>query len=317
MRLVFGDQLHVEAHTPGREPSPGDALVRTTRLAIDPIDLAQPPKGVPGRFGVGVVELGPRELLGLRVLVRGPRACGECDLCRRGLREHCREGVTPGADQREGCFQSMCSVPTPCLVRVPKGLTDDAAVFAPLVARAIHAASRIRVDARPYVTILGDDAQSLVCAQHMSRMNASVRVVGEQAARFTLCEKWGVRHRHADDVGRRADQDVVLVGAGVRAPVDLALRLVRPRGRIVLLPSSLLARDGHAGAPFDLARLIAGEIEVVGVESGPMDEALALLARGDFDVASLIERRLSLRDGAEAWAIASRPASLHVLMEAA
>lgn len=313
MRLVFGDHLQVDPGGPPAEPAPGDALVRTTCLAIDPIDLARPPRGVPGRFGVGVVEGGPRELIGLRVLIRGPRACGECDLCRRGLREHCRAGVNPGADERDGCFQTICSIPTPCLVRLPKGLTDDAAVFAPLVARAIHAASRIRVDARPYVTILGDDAQSLVCAQHMSRMNASVRVVGQQSQRFTLCEKWGVRHRHADDVGRRADQDVVLVGSGVRSAMDLAPRLVRPRGRIVLLPSALLSPH----EPLDLALLISREIELVGVESGPMDEALALLARGDFDVASLIERRLSLRDGAQAWAIASRPASLHVLMDAA
>ncbi len=313
MRLIFRDAIEFDPAQSDITASHGEAIIRPTRFAIDAIDLVSAgDRGnrVLGAHAVGVVEqAADKSLCQRRVIVRPIVSCGECDLCVRGLREHCRERQVLGLT-RDGCHQSPLCVPTANLIPIPEQLDDDGAIFAPMVARAIHAARRLRVEARPYVTVLGDDAQALLCAQHMTRLNASVRVIGEQPRRFQLCEKWQVKHRHADEIGRRADQDVVIISRGVAEPLDLALRLVRPRGKVVLLP-------GIVAGAFDAGAIIATEAELVGVETGPIDEALDLLARDEFDTASLVERRLPLASGAEAYRLAARADALHVLMDAA
>ncbi len=316
MRLILDETIRVDDRSRMPESAEGEALVRITSAPIDCWDLrrAGGPR-VPGRFGIGVCERSDDgDLVGVRVMIRPVISCGRCDLCLKGLREHCRDRQILGEPAREGCFQRWVSVPVENLVRVPENLSDEAAAMAPLVARAIHAARRIRVDARPFVTIVGDDAQALICAQHMSRLNAAVRIVGEQRRRFELCERWGVRHRHADEVGRRADQDIVLISSGVEHACELALGLIRPRGRLVLLASAIASGRLEGLEP---ERIIEREIEVVGVDQGPLDEALDLLMRGQIEVDSLMERRLLLRDGPVAYELARSPASLQVLLGAA
>lgn len=316
MRLIFDETVRIDEQTRASEPSPGEALVRITSAPIDCWDLrsAGTPR-VPGRFGVGVCEhCDDAEMVGRRVMIRPVISCGQCDLCLRGLREHCRDRQILGEAPRDGCFQRWVCVPTENLIPLPESLSDEACALAPLVARAIHAARRIRVDARPFVTIVGDDAQALICAQHMTRMNAAVRIVGQQRRRFELCERWGVRHRHGDDVGRRGDQDVVLVSSGVDEWWELATGLIRPRGRLVLLaPAIASGRTQH----LDPARVLEHEIEVVGVDQGPLDEALDLLTRGQLEIETLLERRMLLEEGVMAYEIARSPASLQVLLTAA
>ena len=68
----------------------------------------------------------------------------------------------------------------------------------------------------------------------MAKLNASVRLVGRYSEKLAVCEKWGIKHRHVDDVGRRSDQDIVVDCTGSPDGLDLALRLVRPRGTVVL-----------------------------------------------------------------------------------
>ncbi len=316
MRLIFDGTVRVDERSRACEPAAGEALVRITSAPIDCWDLrsADGPR-VPGRFGVGVCEHAEtRELVGRRVMIRPVISCGGCDLCLRGLREHCRDRQIMGEAPRDGCFQRWVCAPTENLIALPESLGDEACALAPLVARAIHAARRIRVDARPFVTIVGDDVQALICAQHMTRMNAAVRIVGQQRRRFELCERWGVRHRHADEVGRRGDQDIVLISSGVEDACELAVGLIRPRGRLVLLAPAIA---GGQGKRLDPERIVEQEIEVVGVDQGPLDEALDLLARGQFETEALLERRLLIREGPIAYEMARAPASLQVVLDAA
>ena len=146
----------------------------------------------------------------------------------------------------------------------------------------------MRVDGRVYVTVLGDSAMGLMCAQWLASQNASVRLLGWDAARFELCEKWGVKHRHADDVGRRADQDVVIDCTSSRDGLKLAMQLVRPRGTILV--------RGSAPADVDLAPMADGELTLMGSRAGNLREAVQALATGRVDVLSLITRRIRLED---------------------
>ena len=123
-----------------------------------------------------------------------------------------------------------------------------------------------------------------------------------------MCEKWGVKHRHVDDVGRRRDQDIVVDCTGDARGLELAMELVRPRGKLVL-------KSLTPGAPApDLTPIVVNEIEVIGSYAGPVREAVAVLARGEIDVVSLISKRMTLEDGAALFPATEQAGALKVLV---
>src|SRR5690606_40823375 len=93
-----------------------------------------------------------------------------------------------------------------------------------------------------------------------------------------------------------------------------ALRMVRPRGTVMV-------KSLHAGAgavdqlPAEaLEMLVTNEITMVGSGAGPVTEAIATLRRREIDVISLISRRAALRDGAAVLRMAADPLALGVLV---
>ena len=295
-------------------PGPGDVLVRPLRMGIgegDLLALTRHRPGILGREFVGMVEaVGPgvdSAWVGRRVVASPGVACGACDLCKRGLSRHCRSLALLGEGGRDGCFAERLVLPAINLVAVPDSVDDDAAVFAWPLGMALHTAHMLRVEGKPYVTVLGDRAMGLLTAQVMSGLNASVRLLGFSQRRLELCEKWGVKHRHADDAGRRADQDAVVVCTGRPVDAALAMELVRPRGTVVLTM-------GCEGVP--LGPIVEHELQVLGARSGSVSEAVVALAAGQYDVHSLITRRVRFEDGAAAFDAAREVGQIKVLLDA-
>lgn len=310
-------------------PGPGEALIRVTRAAICRDDLEQARGSAPGGGGgaggvtlgaqfVGTVEkinpaltgatMGwePRRLNGKLVAVNPDIACGKCDMCQRGLAPHCRARVRLGCD-RDGGLADLVCVPLSNLHLVPEHVDDDRAVFAASVAAAVHTATQLRVEGRPFITVLGDGPVGLLTAQVLARLNASVRVLGRHESKLELCAKWGIKHRRAEDAGMRADQDVVIDCTGTREGLGAALRMVRPRGKVLVkaVPTEAV----------DIGPVVAGEIELMGSRGGSIGEALALIGREQVDVVSLISRRFRLDQGVEAMRAAAVPETLRVLVE--
>lgn len=314
-----GKRLFLDAATPEPAPTPGAAVIRPLRMGISAFDAsltagspAQPI--IPGHEFVGIVEsvAGEREIRsrweGKRVVGSIGIVCAACDLCRAGLGHHCRARRTLGINGWDGCFAERFMLPVRNLVDVPAAVGDDQAVFAEPLAAAAHAAQLVRVEGKTYITVLGDGATALLCAQVFARRNASVRLLGAHASKIALCERWGIKHRHVSEPGRRADQDVVIDATGTGAGLALALEQVRPRGTILLL--------GHARAdtpPLDL--LIDREISLVGSRGGAPADALALLSRAEVDTLPLITRRAKLADAAAALRAATDPDQIKVLLE--
>lgn len=302
---------------------PGESLVKTTRALIDPRALSAPrdPHRAfsPGSEFVGVVLSSPDSpaLEGKRVVAPSVFPCSACDLCRAGLAIHCRSRSELGAE-RDGAFAEKILLPTASLVEIPKGLDEDRACFAAALGRAIHAADLVRLESKPFVTILGDGAVALLSAQIMTQRNASVRVLGREPSRFGLCEKWGVKHRHIDEVGRRADQDVVFVCSDAPGDLEIAMKLARPRATVLLLESPGPARHNSAAQSHSLLALLhASEIALIGSRGERLTEALRLLARDSVDVRSLLTAKFRMTNYADAFSRAAHPDSLRVVLEAA
>jgi threonine dehydrogenase-like Zn-dependent dehydrogenase len=305
-------------------PGPGEAVIRPTRSVVSAYDAllashrsdAVPvsPSGLLtlGHRFVGVIESLAegvdkdlkKKWLGKRIVAAINIVCSRCDLCRAGLPSHCRARRVLGISGWDGAFAERLKLPLRNLVEVPREVDDDRAAFAEPLAAAIHAGQLVRIEGKPYVTVLGDSIDALLCAQVLAHLNASVRLLGTRPERFTLCEKWGVKHRHAAEVGRRNDQDVVVDCTGTPQGLQLALGLVRPRGKIVLRnelrPSGSESPLMPRGEPADLSPIIASEVELIGARCGSPADALPLLARNEVDVLPLMGKRVKLADGAAA-----------------
>lgn len=305
--------------TPPPECQPGQALVRV-RLAGDvPASVLEAAANAPdgqllGRDLVGMVSQvaddapsGVQDRLRKSRVVCSPNvACGTCDMCRAGVSQHCREGGVLGRANIPGSLGETIAVPWRNLAIVPEGLADDTALLAGPLARAVHAARMIRMEGKVFVTVLGDNLAALLAAQAISKLNATVRLLGWNAEIFGRAERWGVRHRHADEVGRRRDQTVVVDCVGTEDSLDLALGMLRPRGTLIL------AAERCAGTAVDLSPVVRGELELVGASFGSVADVLPMLGAAEIDTTGLIEVRTRV---SEAPRLLSRPELLYVAVE--
>ncbi|MBL1218103.1 MAG: alcohol dehydrogenase [Planctomycetes bacterium] len=329
MRAVIfdGERLGVDMDRaePDVAATRGEAVVRPLLAGICSTDLEickgyMGFTGVLGHEFVGMVERvngeDRRRLAGKRVVGAINAVCGSCDLCRAGLTTHCRNRTVLGISGRDGCMADRFVLPEANLVAVPDQVDDEAAVFAEPLAAALQACRQLHLEGQPYITVLGDGRLGLLCAQAMSRLNASVRVVGKHEAKMNLCEKWGIKHRHVSEIGRRQDQDVVVDCTGSADGLALALELVRPRGKVLL--KTTVAPGGYAGGgSLDLSPVVINEIDVIGSRCGSIADAVKMLAGRvpTVDVISLISRRYRLEDAEQAFALAGQPEAIKVLID--
>lgn len=346
MRALRSDGQSVQMSSESPDPSlePGDGLVQPTRVLLTPADggtLASGSRsghtGVLGHLFTGIVRqvnipkdapasiAQRRGLLGRRVVVSPVVACGHCDLCRGGLPAHCRSRTVAGISGRDGGCAELVAMPLANLHPIPDSLPDDRAVFAPLVASALHTAHMLRAEARAYVTVLGDSILAMLSAQCLAGQNKSVRLLTDHPDSSRICEQWGVKHRPLNDPGRRQDQDAVVDCTGTSAGLRLAMQLTKPRG-IIMLKSSLADVPYPAGKPFpdatdawasgvDLTPIVSNELQLIGSREGPLPEAIAVLTAGTIDTLPLIGRRFRLDQGPAAMAAAALGGPLGILIE--
>jgi threonine dehydrogenase-like Zn-dependent dehydrogenase len=320
--LVFdGSKPRLETRHPDPELAPGEAIIRPITAGVCSTDLEicrgyMNFRGVLGHEFVGLVEkvhpdAGDKAklLVGKRVVGSINCVCGKCDMCTHGLSNHCRDRTVLGIAGRDGCFAERFALPVGNLLVVPDTVDDDHAVFTEPLAAACNVMQMLRIESRPFVTVLGDGRLGLLTAQVLSKLNASVRVIGKHPEKLSLCEKWGVKHRLLSDVSLRADQDVVVDCTGSASGLDTAMKMVRPRGKIVL-KTTVAEQKG-----VDLSPIVIHEIQLLGSRCGLFSDALALLNGGEVDVVSLITRRVKFADAEKALATAALPDTLKVLIE--
>lgn len=303
-------------------PARGEVLIRPTRMGVCSTDLElckgyMAYQGVLGHEFVGVVQATgegvDKAWLGARVVGEINCVCGVCEMCKAGLKEHCRDRTVLGIMGRDGCFAEQFVLPAANLHRVPEHVDDDRAVFVEPLAAAIQILRQLTIEGRPYVTVLGDGRLGLLCTQVLSSLNATVRCVGKHEAKLGLCEKWGIKHRLLGEVGLRQDQDIVVDCTGSPSGLVIAMQMLRPRGTLVM--KTTVAPGGLDAAGVDLSPIVINELNVMGSRCGPFAEALDWLSSERVDVVSLISRRMKLSDGPAVLEQANRAGTIKVLLE--
>ncbi|MAX23433.1 MAG: alcohol dehydrogenase [Phycisphaeraceae bacterium] len=317
--VLLGKQLILDNNFPDPKPQEDEAIIRPLLMGVCSTDLElckgyMDYNGVLGHEFVGIVEdvankKKNKHWIGKRVVGTINCVCGECDMCQRGLQEHCRDRTVLGIQNRHGCFAEYFSLPVRNLIEVPETVDNDNAVFTEPLAAAFQILRQLTVEGRPFVTVLGDGRLGLLCAQVLTQLNGTVRLLGKHPEKMERCEKWGVKHRLVSEVGLRADQDIVVDCTGSSEGLELAMQMVRPRGKLVLKTTVADKR------PMNLAPIVINEIEVIGSRCGPFPEALSALRSNTVDVVSLISRRMKLSDGPDILRAAKQPGVIKVLVE--
>ncbi|HEV7904336.1 MAG TPA: alcohol dehydrogenase catalytic domain-containing protein [Pyrinomonadaceae bacterium] len=297
-----------------------EAVVRVVLAGVCNTDLeiVRGYAGFVGTLGhefVGVVESAPdASLVGRRVVGEINAGCGICALCVGGDARHCPGRTVLGIVGRDGAFAEFLRLPVENLLPVPDGVEDERAVFAEPLAAACGILERVEIRQDARVAVVGDGKLGLLCAQALKAQTAapgvSVTLIGKHENKLAIARKRGVETALAGDLRGDFEHafDVVVEASGASSGFALALRLVRPRGTLVLKSTF------HGATEIDAARIVVEEISIVGSRCGRFAPALELLARDAVDVTSLITDQFALADGLRAMQRATERGVLKVLL---
>jgi L-iditol 2-dehydrogenase len=302
-------------------PAVGHALVRVAASMVCATDskiLAGKFAGtrfphVPGHeFSGTVVAAGPgtnAPAPGTRVGVEVHVGCGVCDRCREGLYNLCRNyGRTDMGHAHigftiAGGLAEFASVPIAALHPLPDAVSTADGAWTDNLGVALWALERAHLLVGESVVVVGSGAIGL-CAAQLARASGAGQVTlvgrGERLARVAGLADRVVDERDAATLAGTAD--VVVEFAGTAAAVALSIAAARRGGRVVLGGAT---GQGVEFPPIDLSTIVRGHLDVLGSVANPKGvsgRALALLASGSIDVASLTTHHFPLDRFDDAWA---------------
>jgi len=303
------------------QPGPGEVQIRLRAAALNRLDLwvRQGWRGlkleyphIPGADGAGeIAALGEGVTdveLGTRVVINSNISCAECEYCRAGKENMCRQWQLLGETMR-GTYAEFVIVPHTNVLPLPESIDDRTAAAAGLV---FHTAWHSLIDRgglQPGESVLvvgasgGVNTASIQIAKYQG---AKVYVVGSNAQKLALAESLGadvcIDRSKTEDWSKAVYQatgrqgvDVVVdnVGAG---SMPFSLRAVRVGGRILTVGNT-------AGPKFEIDnRLIfAKHVSILGSTMGTQRDfaqVMQLIFSGKLKPA--LDRQFPLAEAASA-----------------
>ena len=319
---AVGDIGLVEVADPS--PGPGEVLVRVAAAGICGTDRhlfkgefpCAPPVTLGHEFAGEIIATGAGVslALGTRITCDPNIACGTCDPCLRGRVNLCARNVAIGI-HRDGGFAERAVIPAHRAISVPDLLPHHAAFAEPL-ACTLHGLDLGAPVPGEQVIVLGGGVIGLLAVQLARNAGAEVTLVTRHPAKRALALQVGASQTAATDAEARAihpqGADLVLECAGVADTVEMAPRLARSGGRVVILgvmPQGETVRI----EPFDL---LFREIQLLHSFINPFTQSRAaqMLMQGQIDVAPLISRVIPLSEAAQAIANPALPGEVKVLV---
>ncbi len=317
MRAVKVDEdrrlVAVECPTP--EPGPGQALVEVAYCGICGSDLhfrdvpeLFPAGTVPGHeFSGRIVSVGdgvPGWSAGDRVCVLPFGQCGECASCRAGHEQVCPHAVSDGVglgSGRPGAYAGEVVVDERMLFALPDSVDDRAGTLVEPLAVAIRAVDLAEVTADEPVLVLGAGPIGLLTALVLRyRGLERVAVCSRNEARGRRAAALGLSTICIEEVSETGPEPPACVFecAGTPAAAQLAVQILRPLGRLMLVGLSL--------SPLDLAAppIVLKELEIRGViayRRAQFQAAIDMLAAGAIPADELITGVVPLADAEEAF----------------
>ena len=304
---IADDRRLVVVERPAPDPGPGQVEIAVAYCGICGSDLhfrdipALFPSGtVPGHEFSGAISAVGEGVgdwrVGQRVSVLPFAQCGECELCLAGEEQVCpragAHGVRLGTG-RPGGYAERVVVDARMLFALPDELDETAAALVEPVAVGVHAVAKSGVDPSAPVAVVGAGPIGLITALVLRAQGfEQVVIVSRNAARARTAQGLGLRTVALEEAATRvpaafdgAAPAAVFECAGTPSAAVIALELVRPLGRVVLVGIALDALELPAAA------IVFKEAELVGALVYRRTEfatAIELLAERRIPTQSLI-----------------------------
>lgn len=282
-------------------------------LRVPPLIMGHEFSGEVVEPGTGLLAGGTRPQVGQRVTVNPLLSCGACDMCALGLPNVCRSRQLLGA-HRAGGFTGYVAVAAAQCTLLPQGMSDVAGALAEPLACAVRAVKHAQWDGGGPLLILGAGTIGLCCLAAARAGGPGAIVVSDvMDARLHVAAAWGAttivngRSPDAEPHLRQAlgsgqgpgTAAAVIDAVGSDTTRALALRLVRPGGRIVYIGLH------DEASPLAANYLVRQEISIQGSFAyTPADfaEAIDLLAAGTVTPAAAWVEERPLAAGPQVFA---------------
>ena len=307
---------------PVPRPAADESLVKTVATTIctsDLLDIAENPFGgrlprILGHEGAGIVTAKGEHVEGLaigqRIGAHPVIPCKDCENCQRGLGHLCLNMGHLGLD-RGGTFAEFFCIRADRVRPVPEG-TDmaTAALFEP-VANCMEAIRRAGLQAGETVLIVGDGPFGIITALLSAGCQPkNVLLAGHHDFRMRFVpEAVPIHTGHIEDPLKAVFEntagsgvDVAVLCVASQAAIDLCVRSLRARGRLVVFSSIT------APATIDFVRILLKELAILGScnDEDLFDEAVAFVATHNQRLAHLVTHHFRMEQWQQAISVASR-----------
>lgn len=298
------------------EPVPGekDALVQVLMAGICNTDL-EIVKGYMGFTGVlghefvgRVVEASESSWTGKRVCGEINFGCGNCEYCDRGLSRHCPHRTVLGILNQNGAFAEYVTLPLKNLHAVPEAILDSHAVFVEPLAAALEILEQVQIAPDHRVAVIGDGKLGLLICQVLRLTGCNLSLIGKYSRKMALAESWGVKTSPLQNLPAEKF-DFVVEASGAAAGFATAMKLVRPRGTIILKSTY------HSTLELRAAPIVIDEVTIVGSRCGPFAAAMRVLQQRLVNVEPLIDQIYPFDQAREAFEHAQQPGTLKIILQ--
>lgn len=247
---------------------------------------------------------------GERVTFDSTLYCGECEYCRDGMVNLCKNrrilGVSCADYRQHGAFAEYVCVPGRVVCRLPEGVTFEQAVFVEPAAVALHAVRRAQAGPGQTGLVVGAGIIGLLTVQALKAAGCEkVYATDLSEARLALAKELGAAEVFPARAGGLKEAILALTGGegvdvamecvGITATVQNAVECVRKGGAVGLV-GNLAQR-----IEFPLQSVVTREISLFGscASAGEYPAALAEIAAGRIRVEPLTSAVRPLEEGAD------------------
>lgn len=257
---------------------------------------------VPGHEVVGIVEDGPEDLIGERVVSEINFPCWSCEYCRLGMYTHCPNKATLGIDFDGGMAEYFIA-PLEAIHRFKLG--PELGIFVEPLAAVLRAIRLKPPRPGDRIAVVGSGNLALLTIQVLRHMGVRVDLIarrGSVKAGYLKSMVNSVTYVDEIDEIEEPEYDIVFETSGNPEALGIAIRVTKPLGVIHLKSTP------GVGAPVNMTWAVVKELRIVGSRCGTFvdfEEAIRLLESGV--VKPRLDKVFSIDDAREAFETALEP----------
>ena len=268
---VCGTDLHILTTPPGHPANVG-------------VILGHEFVGIAAEVGPGVRGVA----VGDRVAVAPNLWCGECDWCRRGLRNQCENGTTYGIFI-DGGLAPRAVVKARACYPVSKELPPHVAALTEPLSTVVHGARQASVFPGESAVVIGAGPIGAMFCAVLNAAGATVTAIEPTPARARLARELGAVSVVSPGELEGLHADVVVDAVG--SQLETALNVVARGGRVLLF-----GMNAHARAEVAQSRITRDELTILGSYVGQdvFPNAIRLLEQGRIPFDRLVTHRVDV-----------------------